>query len=183
MPVVYALGGERIQRFSDEYRGQRGLFLVTNHDESRKPSTRWGWGRGRRRLIVCTDAEAILGIGTTGGIQIAIGQIGPLHRRRRLDPAPLPRVDVGTDNEQLLSGQPPRPRRRGREYDSSPVAISKRLNGYFRVPFCISDFGPAKNGRSNIRHSCTACSTMTCRTGAVVLTAVYGHRYPRCAIR
>lgn len=75
MPVVYTpTVGEAIQRFSDEYRGQRGLFLsIDEPDEIEEAFNTLGLGPEDVDLIVCTDAEAILGIGDwgVGGIQIA----------------------------------------------------------------------------------------------------------------
>ncbi len=74
MPVVYTpTVGEAIQRFSDEYRGQRGLFLsIDEPDEIADAFETFGLGPDDVDLIVCTDAEAILGIGDwgVGGIQI-----------------------------------------------------------------------------------------------------------------
>jgi len=64
-PVVYTpTVGEAIQRFSDEYRGQRGLYLsVDQPDEIAEAFQTLGLGPDDVDLIVFTDAEAILGIG------------------------------------------------------------------------------------------------------------------------
>src|SRR5258707_2452027 len=68
MPVVYtSTVGEAIQRFSDEYRGQRGLYLsIDRPDDIAKSFQTLGLGPDDVDLIVCTDAEAILGIGDWG---------------------------------------------------------------------------------------------------------------------
>jgi malate dehydrogenase (oxaloacetate-decarboxylating) len=127
MPVVYTpTVGEAIQRFSDEYRGQRGLFLsIDEPDEIAEAFETFGLGPEDVDLIVCTDAEAILGIGDwgVGGIQIAVGKLALYTAGGGIDPRRCLAVslDVGTDNEQLL--QDPfylgnrHARRRGAEYD------------------------------------------------------------------
>ena len=108
MPVVYTpTVGEAIQRFSDEYRGQRGLFLsIDEPDEIAEAFETFGLGPDDVDLIVCTDAEAILGIGDwgVGGIQIAVGKLALYTAGGGIDPCRCIAVslDVGTDNEQLL---------------------------------------------------------------------------------
>ena len=108
MPVVYTpTVGEAIQRFSDEYRGQRGLFLsIDEPDEIAEAFETFGLGPDDVDLIVCTDAEAILGIGDwgVGGIQIAVGKLALYTAGGGIDPRRCLAVslDVGTDNEQLL---------------------------------------------------------------------------------
>ena len=152
MPVVYTpTVGEAIQRFSDEYRGQRGLFLTIDApDEIAEAFETLGLGPDDVDLIVCTDAEAILGIGDwgVGGIQIAVGSSlytagGGIDPRRCIAVS----LDVGTDNEQLL--QDPfylgnrHARRRGAEYDEfirSYIETAHRLFPHAILHF--EDFGP-----------------------------------------
>ncbi|OBG37851.1 NAD-dependent malic enzyme [Mycobacterium sp. E3198] len=90
MPVVYTpTVGEAIQRFSDEYRGQRGLFLTIDEpDEIAEAFETFGLGPEDVDLIVCTDAEAILGIGDwgVGGIQIAVGKLALYTAGGGIDP-------------------------------------------------------------------------------------------------
>lgn len=90
MPVVYTpTVGEAIQRFSDEYRGQRGLFLsIDEPDEIEEAFNTLGLGPEDVDLIVCTDAEAILGIGDwgVGGIQIAVGKLALYTAGGGVDP-------------------------------------------------------------------------------------------------
>lgn len=90
MPVVYTpTVGEAIQRFSDEYRGQRGLFLsIDEPDEIAGAFETFGLGPDDVDLIVCTDAEAILGIGDwgVGGIQIAVGKLALYTAGGSIDP-------------------------------------------------------------------------------------------------
>jgi malate dehydrogenase (oxaloacetate-decarboxylating) len=66
-----------------------------------------GLGPGDVDLIVCTDAEEILGIGDwgVGGIQISVGKLAVYTAAAGIDPRRVVPVslDVGTDNERLLN--------------------------------------------------------------------------------
>src|ERR1700741_4939518 len=187
MPVVYTpTVGEAIQRFSDEYRGQRGLFRsIDEPDEIAEAFQTFGLGPDDVDLIVCTDAEAILGIGDwgVGGIQIAVGKLALYTAGGGIDPRRCIAVslDVGTDNEQLL--QDPfyvgnrHARRRGEEY----VAFIKQYieTAHRLFPHAIlhfEDFGPL-----NARRILQAYGDDYCvfnddiqGTGAVVVAAVHG---------
>src|SRR5262245_19455955 len=126
MSVVYTpIVAEAIQQFSGEYRGQRGLYLsIDQPDEIEEAFHTLGQGPDVVDLIVCTDAESILGIGDwgVGGIQIAVRKLA-LHRRGRYRPRRTIAVslDVGTDNEHLLNDPfyvgNRHARRRGADYD------------------------------------------------------------------
>ena len=187
MPVVYTpTVGEAIQRFSDEYRGQRGLFLsIDEPDEIEEAFTTFGLESDDVDLIVCTDAEAILGIGDwgVGGIQIAVGKLALYTAGGGIDPRRCIAVslDVGTDNEQLL--QDPfylgnrHARRRGPEYDEFVdryVEIAHRL--FPRAILHFEDFG-ALNARKILQtygdRYCVFDDDIQ-GTGAVVVAAVYG---------
>ncbi len=187
MPVVYTpTVGEAIQRFSDEYRGQRGLFLsIDEPDEIKEAFETFGLGPDDVDLIVCTDAEAILGIGDwgVGGIQIAVGKLALYTAGGGIDPRRCIAVslDVGTDNEQLL--QDPfylgnrHARRRGAEYDEFIDHYIETTHQLF--PHAIlhfEDFGPL-----NARKILQTYGDQYCvfnddiqGTGAVVVAAVYG---------
>ncbi|EUA91132.1 malic enzyme, N-terminal domain protein [Mycobacterium ulcerans str. Harvey] len=148
MPVVYTpTVGEAIQRFSDEYRGQRGLFLsIDEPDEIAAAFETFGLGPDDVDLIVCTDAEAILGIGDwgIGGIQIAVGKLALYTAGGGIDPRRSLAVslDVGTDNEQLL--QDPfylgnrHARRRGEEYDQFIKRYIEIAHRLFPARCCTS---------------------------------------------
>src|SRR5947209_3975064 len=187
MPVVYTpTVGEAIQRFSDEYRGQRGLFLsIDEPDEIAEAFDTFGLGPDDVDLIVCTDAEAILGIGDwgVGGIQIAVGKLALYTAGGGIDPRRCIAVslDVGTDNEQLL--QDPfylgnrHARRRGDEYDAFIKRYIETAHGMF--PHAIlhfEDFGPL-NARKILQiygdDYCVFNDDVQ-GTGAVVVAAVYG---------
>jgi malate dehydrogenase (oxaloacetate-decarboxylating) len=186
MPVVYTpTVGEAIQRFSREYRGQQGLYLSIDHpDEIAQSFETLGLGRDDVDLIVCTDAEAILGIGDwgVGGIEISVGKLALYTAGGGIDPCRTIAVslDVGTDNEQLL--QDPfyvgnrHARRRGAEYDSfiqKYIENAHRLFPHAMLHF--EDFGPA-NARAILeKYSPDYCvfNDDVQGTGAVVMAALY----------
>lgn len=187
MPVVYTpTVGEAIQRFSDEYRGQRGLFLsIDEPDDVQEAFETLGLGPDDVDLIVCTDAEAILGIGDwgVGGIQIAVGKLALYTAGAGIDPRRCIAVslDVGTDNEQLL--QDPfylgnrHARRRGEEYDEFIKHYIETAHRLFpRAILHFEDFGPL-NARKILRtygdDYCIFNDDIQ-GTGAVVVAAVYG---------
>lgn len=187
MPVVYTpTVGEAIQRFSDEYRGQRGLFLsIDEPDEIAEAFGTFGLGPEDVDLIVCTDAEAILGIGDwgVGGIQIAVGKLALYTAGGGIDPRRCLAVslDVGTDNEQLLADPfylgNRHARRRGEQYDEFIRRYIETAHEMF--PHAIlhfEDFGPL-NARKILHtygdHYCVFNDDVQ-GTGAVVVAAVYG---------
>lgn len=187
MPVVYTpTVGEAIQHFSDEYRGQRGLYLrIDRPDEIAESFQTFGLGPDDVDLIVCTDAEAILGIGDwgVGGIQIAVGKLALYTAGGGIDPRRTIAVslDVGTDNEQLL--QDPfylgnrHARRRGAGYDDFVRQFIQTANRLFpRAMLHFEDFAAA-----NARAILNTYSPDYCvfdddvqGTGAVVVAAVHG---------
>ncbi len=187
MPVVYTpTVGEAIQRFSDEYRGQRGLFLsIDEPDEIADAFQTFGLGPDDVDLIVCTDAEAILGIGDwgVGGIQIAVGKLALYTAGGGIDPRRCIAVslDVGTNNEQLL--QDPfylgnrHARRQGDEYDAFIKRYIETASTLFpRAILHFEDFGPI-NARKILRtygdDYCVFNDDVQ-GTGAVVVAAAHG---------
>src|SRR6516225_11236914 len=187
MPVVYTpTVGEAIQRFSDEYRGQRGLFLsIDEPDEIAEAFETFGLGPDDVDLIVCTDAEAILGIGDwgVGGIQIAVGKLALYTAGGGIDPRRCIAVslDVGTDNEQLL--QDPfylgnrHARRRGQEYDEFIKRYIETAHQLFPLAILhFEDFGPANARMILEKYGDDYCvfNDDVQGTGAVVVAAVYG---------
>lgn len=105
LPIVYTpTVGLGCQRFSQNYRRPRGLFLsVPYKDQIAKIL-------GQRRfdnvqVIVVTDGERILGLGDqgAGGMGIPIGKLSLYTAAGGIDPArTLPiMLDVGTDNPAL----------------------------------------------------------------------------------
>ena len=109
LPVVYdPTVGEAIERYSEEYRRPRGIFLsIDKPDEMEAAFRTLGLGPDDVDLLVCTDAEEILGIGDwgVGGIEIAIGKLAIYTAAAGIDPRRVIPVslDVGTNNETLLN--------------------------------------------------------------------------------
>src|SRR6516162_581635 len=91
LPVVYdPTVGDAIEQYSDEYRGQRGVYLsIDRPDEIAESFATLGLGPDDVDLIVCSDAEEILGIGDwgVGGIQIAIGKLAIYTAGAGIDPS------------------------------------------------------------------------------------------------
>jgi malate dehydrogenase (oxaloacetate-decarboxylating) len=186
MPVVYTpTVGEAIQKFSDEYRGQRGLYLsIDQPDEIAEAFQTLGLGPDDVDLIVCTDAEAILGIGDWGvnGIEIAVGKLALYTAGGGIDPRRTIAVvlDVGTDNDQLLNDPfylgNRHPRRRGAVYDEfikHYIQTADRLFPHAILHF--EDFGPA-NARAILdTYAADYCvfNDDVQGTGAVVMAALY----------
>ncbi|MDT5291357.1 MAG: hypothetical protein QOF88_6246 [Mycobacterium sp.] len=186
LPVVYTpTVGQAIQQFSPEYRGQRGLYLsIDSPDEIAESFETLGLGPDDVDLIVCTDAEAILGIGDwgVGGIQIAVGKLALYTAGGGIDPRRTIAVslDVGTDNEQLLNDPVyvgnRHARRRDAEYDEfiqKYIETAHRLFPDAMLHF--EDFGPG-NARAILdTYSPDYCvfNDDVQGTGAVVMAALY----------
>jgi malate dehydrogenase (oxaloacetate-decarboxylating) len=109
LPVVYTpTVGLAIERFSQEFRRTRGVYLSVDHPEDVETALRnTGLGPDDIDLLVATDSEGILGIGDqgVGGIEISIGKLAVytaaagIHPRRVLPVV----LDMGTDNLKLLN--------------------------------------------------------------------------------
>src|SRR5262249_18341348 len=109
LPIVYdPTVGEAIERYSHEDRRPPAGFLpIGQQDDSEKAFATLGFGPDDVDLIVCTDAEEILGIGDwgVGGVEISIGKLAVYTAAAGIDPRRVIPVslDVGTDNEDLLN--------------------------------------------------------------------------------
>jgi malate dehydrogenase (oxaloacetate-decarboxylating) len=109
LPVVYTpTVGLAIERFSQEFRRTRGVYLSVDHPGDVETALRnTGLGPDDVDLLVATDSEGILGIGDqgVGGIEISIGKLAVytaaagVHPRRVLPVV----LDMGTDNLKLLN--------------------------------------------------------------------------------
>jgi len=109
LPVVYTpTVGLAIERFSQEFRRTRGVYLSVDHPQDVETALRnTGLGPDDVDLLVATDSEGILGIGDqgVGGIEISIGKLAVytaaagVHPRRVLPVV----LDMGTDNLKLLN--------------------------------------------------------------------------------
>jgi malate dehydrogenase (oxaloacetate-decarboxylating) len=109
LPIAYdPVVGEAIERYSGEYRRPRGIFLsIDAPEDMEKAFASLKLGPGDVDLIVCSDAEEILGIGDwgVGGIDIAVGKLEVYTAAAGIDPRRVIPVslDVGTNNEGLLN--------------------------------------------------------------------------------
>ena len=109
LPIAYdPTVGEAIERYSHDYRRARGIFLsIDAPDDIEKAFATLKLGPGDVDLIVCSDAEEILGIGDwgVGGIEIAVGKLAVYTAAAGIDPRRVIPVslDVGTNNEGLLN--------------------------------------------------------------------------------
>ncbi len=109
LPIAYdPIVGEAIERYSHEYRRPRGIFLsIDAPDDMEKAFASLKLGPGDVDLIVCSDAEEILGIGDwgVGGSDIAVGKLAVYTAAAGIDPRRVIPVslDVGTNNEGLLN--------------------------------------------------------------------------------
>lgn len=127
VPIIYTpTEGEVIQAYSHLFRKPEGLYLTFESQDSMEEAF-LEQTKGREiDLIVCTDAEAILGIGDqgVGGIGISTAKsviytlIGGLDPSRTLSVM----LDVGTNNKNLLEDPLyvgwPHERVRGEAYDT-----------------------------------------------------------------
>jgi malate dehydrogenase (oxaloacetate-decarboxylating) len=186
LPVVYdPTVGAAIECYSDEYRGQRGVYLsIDRRDEIAQSFQTLGLGADDVDLIVCSDAEEILGIGDwgVGGIQIAIGKLAIYTAGAGVDPTRTIAVslDVGTDNETLLNDPfylgNRHARHRGADYDAfiqSYIETAHRLFPNAMLHF--EDFGPEHARDILATYSPDYCvfNDDVQGTGAVVMAAVY----------
>lgn len=153
LPVVYdPTVGEAIERYSHEYRRPRGIFLsVDRLDDIAAAFGTLGLAPDDVDLIVCSDAEEILGIGDwgVGGIQIAVGKLAVYTAAAGIDPRRVIAVslDAGTDNEQLLNDPlylgNRHARVRGAAYDAFIAKYLRTASSLFpNALLHFEDFGP-----------------------------------------
>ncbi|MBI0313918.1 MULTISPECIES: NAD-dependent malic enzyme [Streptomyces violaceusniger group] len=158
LPVVYdPTVGEAIENYSHEYRRPRGVFLsIDRPDDIEKAFATLQLGPEVVDLIVCSDAEQILGIGDwgVGGIQIAVGKLAVYSAAAGIDPARVIPVslDVGTDREALLKDPlylgNRHPRVRGADYDAFIETYLRTVSAMFpRALLHFEDFGPSNARR------------------------------------
>ncbi|MCC5475720.1 NAD-dependent malic enzyme [Streptomyces barringtoniae] len=158
LPIVYdPTVGEAIEKYSHEYRRPRGIFLsVDRPDDMEKAFATLQLGPEDVDLIVCTDAEEILGIGDWGvnGIQISVGKLAVYTAAAGIDPSRVVPVslDVGTDRASLqedplyLGNR--HPRVRGADYDSFIEKYLETASSAFPDALLhFEDFGPSNARR------------------------------------
>ncbi|MGW1805375.1 NAD-dependent malic enzyme [Streptomyces sp. NPDC002078] len=158
LPIVYdPTVGEAIEKYSHEYRRPRGIFLsVDRPDDMEKAFATLELGPEDVDLIVCTDAEQILGIGDwgVGGIQISVGKLAVYTAAAGIDPRRVVPVslDVGTDRtalreDPLYLGNR-HPRVRGADYDAFIERYLETASSAFPGALLhFEDFGPSNARR------------------------------------
>jgi malate dehydrogenase (oxaloacetate-decarboxylating) len=185
LPIVYdPTVGEAIEQYSHEYRRPRGVFLsIDKPDDIEKAFATLELGPNDVDLIVCSDAEQILGIGDwgVGGVQIAVGKLAVYTAAAGLDPSRVVAVslDVGTDRESLLMDPlylgNRFPRVRGAEYDAFVEKYLRTASSLFPDALLhFEDFGPSNARRilETYRNQYRIFNDDVQGTGAITLAAV-----------
>ncbi|KAG2046210.1 hypothetical protein BDR06DRAFT_965295 [Suillus hirtellus] len=183
-PIIYTpTEAEAIANYSHLFRRSEGLFL-TFPDQDSMEKDFLEQTRGKEiELIVCTDAEAILGIGDqgVGGIGISSAKSAIYTLLAGINPAKALSVtlDVGTDNETLLNDHLYvgwRSRRiRGVEYDKFIDKFVQLIRKH--QPHCLlhfEDFGVTNAQRflDLYRNEHSVFNDDIQGTGAVTLAAL-----------
>lgn len=183
-PIIYTpTEAEAIENYSHLFRRSEGLFLTfPDQDSMEKDFLEQTCGKDIE-LIVCTDAEAILGIGDqgVGGIGISSAKSAIYTLLAGINPAKALSVtlDVGTDNETLLNDHLYvgwRSRRiRGVEYDKFIDKFVQLIRKH--QPHCLlhfEDFGVTNAQRflDLYRNEHSVFNDDIQGTGAVTLAAL-----------
>ncbi|MDN5858481.1 MAG: NAD-dependent malic enzyme [Pseudonocardia sp.] len=185
LPIVYdPVIGEAIERYSHEYRQPRGVYLsVDDPDGVGRAFDNLGLGADDVDLLVCTDAEAILGIGDwgTNGMGISQGKLAIYSAAAGIHPGRVIPVmlDVGTDNEFLLNDPLyvglGRARVRGKAYDALIERyVTEATRRFPGALLHFEDFGPSNARRILGEYADSACifNDDMQGTGAITLAAV-----------
>ncbi|TFK39367.1 hypothetical protein BDQ12DRAFT_704924 [Crucibulum laeve] len=142
VPIIYTpTEAEAIENYSHLFRRSEGLFLTfTNADTMEEDFLEQTKGRDIE-LVVCTDSEAILGIGDQG-VGFPCSLIGGIDPSKSLAVA----LDVGTNNKKLLDDPLyvgwKHERIRGEEYDAFIDKFVQLVRKHY--PHCLlhfEDFG------------------------------------------
>ncbi|KAI0348336.1 hypothetical protein BDW22DRAFT_1350522 [Trametopsis cervina] len=184
IPVIYTpTQAEAISQYSHLFRRSEGLYL-TYANEATMEEDFLEQTRGRDlQLFVCSDAEAILGIGDqgVGGIGIATAKAALYTLLGGIDPSQALSVtlDVGTDNPDLLNDELyvgwPNQRIRGQDYDRFVNKFVELVRKYYPHSLLhFEDFGVGNAKRLlDLYHDKHAVFNDDVQgTGAVSLAAV-----------
>ncbi|KAI5122919.1 hypothetical protein M0805_007597 [Coniferiporia weirii] len=181
MPIIYTpTEADAIAQYSHLFRRSEGMYLTFPNQETMEEDF-IEQTRGRNLdLIVCSDAEAILGIGDQGvGISTAKAVVYTLIGA--IDPAKaLPvTLDVGTNNDDLLSDPLyvgwRNKRIRGQEYDKFVERFVNLVHKHFPQSLLhFEDFGVSNAQRllSIYRDKLAVFNDDVQGTGAVTLAAL-----------
>ncbi|RDB24334.1 putative NAD-dependent malic enzyme 3 [Hypsizygus marmoreus] len=184
VPIIYTpTEAEAISNYSHLFRRSEGMYL-TFIDEATMEEDFLEQTRERKiDLIVCSDAEAILGIGDqgVGGIGISTAKSAIYTLIGGIDPSKSLSVtlDVGTDNETLLNDELyvgwPHRRIRGEAYDIFIDKFVQLVRKYFPNSLLhFEDFGVTNAQRllQRYRHTHSVFNDDIQGTGAVTLACI-----------
>lgn len=185
LPIVYdPTIGDAIENWSVDYRASRAVYLSINYqDEIRASFETLGLGPDDVDLIVCSDAEEILGIGDWGvnGTDIAVGKLAIYTAAAGIDPARVVAVnlDCGTNNEALLNSPAylgnRHSRVRGKQYDDFIANYLDVASDMFpNALLHFEDFGPSNARRILVDNAekYRIFNDDMQGTGAIVMSAV-----------
>ncbi|CAM3889858.1 NAD-dependent malic enzyme [Avibacterium endocarditidis] len=185
LPIVYdPTVGDAIKQWSRDYHRSRAVYLNVNRPEDIRASFETlGLGADDVDLIVCSDAEEILGIGDWGvnGTDISVGKLAVYTAAAGIDPSRVIAVnlDVGTDNEALLNDPTylgnRHARVRGERYDHLINEYLKVASEMFpNALLHFEDFGPSNARRILVenREKYRIFNDDMQGTGAIVMAAV-----------
>ncbi|KAI0640264.1 hypothetical protein C8Q77DRAFT_1214531 [Trametes polyzona] len=177
IPIIYTpTEAEAISNYSHLFRRSEGLYLTfPTRDSMEEDFLEQTKGR-QIDLIVCSDAEQILGIGDQGvGVNIQRSLLAGVDPAKALSVT----LDVGTDNEDLLNDRLyvgwPHKRVRGEEYDQfidKFVQLVRKYHPHSLLHF--EDFGVtnAKRLLDKYRDKHAVFNDDVQGTGAVTLACI-----------
>ncbi|OLM33077.1 NAD-dependent malic enzyme [Pseudonocardia sp. Ae717_Ps2] len=185
LPVVYdPTVGEAIKKWSRDYRRTRAVYLSIDRVEDIETSfDGLGLGPDDVDLLVCSDAEAILGIGDWGvnGTDISVGKLAVYTAAAGIHPGRTIAVnlDCGTDNQSLLNDPTylgnRHSRVRGERYDEFIATYLKVASDKFpKALLHFEDFGPSHARRILVDNAAKyrIFNDDMQGTGAIVVAAV-----------
>jgi malate dehydrogenase (oxaloacetate-decarboxylating) len=185
LPIVYdPTVGDAIKRWSQDYRLSRAVYLSVDRIEDIRTSLESSQlGPDDVDLIVCSDAEQILGIGDWGvnGTDISIGKLAVYTGAAGIHPERVIAVnlDCGTDNAALLNDPTylgnRHSRVRGQRYNTFIEAyLSTAAELFPNAILHFEDFGPENARRilENNRDHYRIFNDDLQGTGAIVMAAV-----------
>ncbi|RIY33239.1 NAD-dependent malic enzyme [Psittacicella hinzii] len=185
LPIIYdPTVGKAIKEWSSNYRQSRALYLSIEHPEDiRAAFANLALGADDVDLLVCSDAEQILGIGDWGvnGTDISVGKLAVYTAAAGIDPARAIAVnlDVGTNNQALLDDPLylgyRHPRVRGEKYDAFIAEYLKVASEFFpKAMLHFEDFGAGNARRilTKYRDQYRIFNDDMQGTGAIVMAAV-----------
>jgi malate dehydrogenase (oxaloacetate-decarboxylating) len=186
VPIIYhPTIGEAIKQHSHDYRRPRGLYLsIDRPGDIEKSFATLGLGAEDVDIIVCSDAEQILGVGDwgTGGVAYAAGTLAVYTAAAGIRPERgiAVSLDVGTDNDTLLNDPfylgNRHARRRGKDYDAFVnryVQTASQLFPRALLHFVGFDSEHARKILHTYGASHRVFNDDVQGTGALVMAAVY----------